>query len=93
MMDKEQSFSISSSSIWYFLLVSLFLYFFARKPLLARYNSNFRVMFIVNPLHLFHSEIDITGTNHSEVSSDSDSSSNSSATESSVESEDDNCFL
>lgn len=40
-----------------------------------------------------NSDIDITGTDHSEVTSNSDSSSNSSATESSAESEDDNCFL
>ena len=94
-MDKEESFSISSSSIWYFPLVSFFLYFLHEKALLARYNSTFRMMFIVNLnlLHLFHSDIDITGTDHSEVSLNSDSSSNSSATESSAESEDDNCFL
>ena len=77
---------LSSSSVWCFLLLSFFL-------LLARYNSTFREMLIANLLHLFHSDIDITGTDHSEVTSNSDSSSNSSATESSAESEDDNCFL
>ncbi|KAM7442485.1 hypothetical protein ABFA07_008588 [Porites harrisoni] len=40
-----------------------------------------------------NSDIDITGTNHSEVNSNSDSSSNSSTTDSSAESEDDNCFF
>ena len=90
-MDNEESFS--NYSFKYFSLVfpfGFFLSFFiflAWKPLLARYNSTFRKMFIVNQLHLFHSDIDITGTDHS------DSSSNSSATESSAESEDDNCFL
>ena len=59
----------------------------------ARYNSTFREMFIANLQHLFHSDIDITGTDHFEVSSNSDSSSNSSAKESSAESEDYICFL
>ena len=69
---------LSSSSVWYFPLFFFFLYLFcAWKPLLARYNSTFREMFIVNLLHLFHSDIDITGTDHSEVNSNSDSSSNS----------------